>query len=109
MLETAPTEGQGRARLSHPTPTSHGAGLAPGRTGIEADHLLALPTPSTGRGALPSEDNPLPKDAGASWWELAGSMGTNGTLGDPLSADSGHAPSQGMIMPAHRPSWGTRG
>lgn len=42
-----------------------------------------LPMPSTGRGALTSEGNPLPKDAGASWWELAGIMGTEGTPGRP--------------------------
>ena len=42
VMETAPTEGQGRAKLSHPTPASHVTGLAPGRTGIEADHLLAF-------------------------------------------------------------------
>ena len=45
VLETAPAAGQGWARLSHPTPTSHGAGLAPGRMGIEADRLMALAHP----------------------------------------------------------------
>ena len=42
VMETAPIEGQGWARLSHPMPTSRVTGLAPGRMEIEADHLLAF-------------------------------------------------------------------
>ena len=110
VMETAPIEGQGWARLSHPMPTSRVTGLAPGRMEIEADHLLAFfPCQALGEGlchlrAIPSSKMQVP--AGGSW--LAAWV-PRGPQGDPLSVDSGHAPSQGMITPAPRPTWGTRG